>query len=172
MPRTQRRRKKSPPGGSRSGASTRGDEPVMGLSFEAGDERSGRGGDARSFEEQQALYPPRRVRDAGLTGGETPQRDRVTADDAAPETLLDDEGGENPAEQRAHRAADTDLSVVDASAIGAGGGRDEAEDAQADPLSPAELRRVRRRIARSGASLAEPNESRAGSPGRRRNRRG
>jgi hypothetical protein len=116
-------------------------------------------------------FPPRRVREAGLTGGETPQRDRITADDASPETLLDDEGGMDPAEQTGPRPADTSLSVVDAAAIGAGGGRDEAEDAQVDPISPDELRRLRARVARSGGDVTnmEPYEMRAGSPGRRRN---
>ena len=117
-----------------------------------------------------APYPPARVREAGLTAGETAHPERNTADDAAPDTLLDDAGGRDPADTRGPRAADTALSVVDASAIGAGGGRDEAEDARVDPISPAEHRRLRQRIARSGASLLEPHESRAGSPGRSRNR--
>jgi hypothetical protein len=67
-----------------------------------------------------------------------------------PETLLDDEGGQNPADQRSPRAADADLSVVDESAIGAGSGRDEAEDARTTPISRAEHERLRRRVARSG----------------------
>ena len=161
----------SRPSRRRAGASLRRDTPVAELDFERGDGRTGRGGDARPFEEQQALYPPSRVREAGLTAAETPHPERNTADDLAPDTLLDDEGGMNPADPRGPRAADTALSVVDPSAIGAGGGRDEAEDAQVDPISPAEHRRLKQRIARSGASLLEPNESRAGSPGRRRNRR-
>src|SRR5688572_8717750 len=86
--RALRRPALSRPSRRRAGASTRADEPTRPLAFEAGDDRSGRGGDRRSFEEQQAQYPPRRVREAGLTGGEMPQRGRVTADDAAPETLL------------------------------------------------------------------------------------
>jgi hypothetical protein len=154
-----------------SAAPPRAEPPVTALDFERGDERDGRIGDARSFERREAPYPPARVREAGLTAGETPHPERNTADDAAPDTLLDDAGGQDPADPRGPRAADTALSVVDGSAIGAGGGRDEAEDAQATPIAPGELRRVRRRIARSGASLLEPNESRAGSPGRRRNRR-
>jgi len=132
---------------------------------------SRRRGDARPVEEPQERYPPSRVREAGLTAAETPHPERNTADDLAPDTLLDDAGGMNPADPRGPRAADTDLSVVDSSAIGAGGGRDEAEDARVDPISPEEHRRLKRRIARSGASLLEPHESRAGSPGRRRNRK-
>jgi len=169
--RALRRPALSRPSRRRAGASTRTDEPTRALAFEAGDDRSGRGGDRRSFEEQQAQYPARRVREAGLTGGETPQRGRVTADDATPETLLDDAGTQNPADVRGPRPADSMLSVVDASAIGAGGGRDEAEDAQVDPISKEEHRRLTERVARSGTTLMEPNEGRAGSPGRRRNRR-
>jgi hypothetical protein len=146
-------------------------EVVNALDFEAGDERSGRAGDRKRFTAQRDEYPPARVREAGRTAGETAHPERNTADDAAPDTLLDDEGGQNPADQRGPRAADTALSVVDISAIGAGGGRDEAEAAQVDPIDPAEHRRLRQRVARSGTSLLEPNESRAGSPGRGRNRR-
>lgn len=112
---------------------------------------------------------PRRVREVGLTGGETPERDRVTADDAAPQTLIDEGGGTDPAEPLP-RAADAEMTIVDASAAGLGGGTDEAEDAIDDPVSPQELRRIRARVARSGGALTnvEPNESSAGSPGRER----
>lgn len=146
----------SRPSRRRGGASLRADDVPAPLDFGRGDERG---------------YPGARVREAGMTAGETAHPERNTADDAAPDTLLDDEGGTNPADQRGPRAADTALSVVDASAIGAGGGRDEAEDAQVHPISPEEHRRIRQRVARSGASLLEPNESRAGNPGRSRNRR-
>lgn len=115
-------------------------------------------------------FPAARVREAGLTAAETGHPQRNTADDAAPDTLLDDEGGRDPADQRGPRPADATLSVVGATAIGAGAGRDEAEDARAHPIGQAELARLRRRVARSGASLLEPHETRAGSPGRRRNR--
>lgn len=173
-PRTERDARKpaqSRPSRRRAGASARRDAPVAELDFERGDERTGRGGDARPFEEQQEPYPPSRVREAGLTAAETPHPERNTADDLSPETLLDDSGGMNPADEHEPRPADTALSVVDSGAIGAGGGRDEAEDARVNPISPEEHRRLKRRIARSGASLLEPHESRAGSPGRRRNRR-
>jgi len=118
-------------------------------------------------------FSDQRVREAGRTAGETDHPERNTADDLAPDTLLDEAGGQEPAEQQGPQANDTVLSVVDASAIGAGDGRDEAEDAQVDPISPAEHRRLQRRVARSGGDVTalEPNESRAGSPGRRRNRR-
>jgi hypothetical protein len=144
------------------------------LDFEAGDDRSGRAGDRKSLRQQRDEFPRSRVREAGMTAGETTHPHRNTADDAAPDTLLDDEGGQNPADQRGPVAADTALSVVDESAIGAGGGTDEAEDATRNPISEAELRRLKRRVARSGGSLAnvEPAESQAGSPGRERNRQG
>ena len=118
-------------------------------------------------------FSAQRVREAGRTAGETAHPDRNTADDLAPDTLLDDEGGQDPAGQHGPRSADTLLRVVDDSRIGAGDGRDEAEDARADPISAEEHRRIKRRIARSGGGVKalEPNESRAGSPGRRRNRR-
>lgn len=156
-----------------AGAAAAPRERPAALRPEAGDERSGRAGDRVPFHEIQERFPPRRVREAGLTGGETPERDRITADDASPETLLDDEGGRNPADQRGPRASDAMLSVVDESAIGAGGGRDEAEDARQQPISPQEHARLRRRIARAGGSVAnlEPNETRAGNPGRDRNAR-
>lgn len=156
----------------RRGAARGADDTVAELDFEAGDERSGRIGDPLPDDVLQRELSPQRVREAGLTAAETVHPERNTADDLAPDTLLDDEGGASPADQRGPVAADAALSIVDASAIGAGGGLDEAEDAEADPLDPAEVKRIRKRVARSGASLAEPNESRAGNPGRERNRRG
>jgi len=114
-----------------------------------------------------------RVREAGRTAGETDHPERNTADDLAPDTLLDQEGGQEPAEQHGPQSNDTLMRVVDGSDIGAGDGRDEAEEAQVDPISKAEHRRLQQRVARSGGDVTalEPNESRAGSPGRRRNRR-
>jgi hypothetical protein len=135
------------------------------------DERSSRIGDALPIQQQREEFPRQRVREAGKTAGETTRPQRNTADDAAPDTLLDDEGGQTPADQRGPMPADTALSVVDQSAIGAGGGSDEAEDARRHPISRAELARIKRRVARSGGAVAnvEPYESRAGNPGRERN---
>jgi hypothetical protein len=118
-------------------------------------------------------FSSQRVREAGRTAGETEHPERNTADDLAPDTLLDDEGGQQPAEQRGPQPADAALTVTGDIGLGLGGGRDEAEDAQVDPISPAEHRRLQQRVARSGGDVTalEPNESRAGSPGRRRNRR-
>ena len=74
-----------------------------------------------------------RVREAGMTGGET-GRGEVTADDLAPETLIDEDGGDGPHLYRGGRAADTTLREVDLSDIGAGIGADEAELAEAQPV--------------------------------------
>jgi len=94
-------------------------------------------------------FPARRVREAGLTGGETTRRGQVTADDAAPATLIDEAGGGDPADVRGPQAADSTLSVVGPEAIGAGDGLDEAEQAQADPIKPDELERIRERVGRN-----------------------
>lgn len=124
-----------------------------------------RAGSRRSF-------PRSRVREAGLTGGETVDRGRVTADDLAPETLLDDRGGMDPGTVRSAPPADATLRVVDASAAGLGDGNDEAEDAQESPISRAEHERLRRRVARAGApGDVEPAERAAGRPGHDRNTR-
>jgi hypothetical protein len=118
-------------------------------------------------------FSSQRVREAGLTAGETRHPDRNTADDLAPDTLLDAEGGQEPAEQHGPTPADTALTLTGDTGLGFGTGPDEAEAAKTDPISPAEHRRLQRRVARSGGDVTalEPNESRAGSPGRRRNRR-
>ena len=118
-------------------------------------------------------FSGQRVREAGRTAGETDHPARNTADDLAPDTLLDQEGGQEPAEQHGPQSTDTLMRVVDESGIGAGAGRDEAEEAQVNPISADEHRRLQQRVARSGGDVTalEPNESRAGSPGRRRNRR-
>lgn len=118
-------------------------------------------------------FSDQRVREAGRTAGETDHPERNTADDLAPDTLLNAEGGQEPAEQHGPQAADAALTITGDTGLGLGSGRDEAEAARVDPISPAEHRRLKQRIARSGGDIKqlEPNESRAGSPGRRRNRR-
>lgn len=98
--------------------------------------------------------PARRVREAGLTGGEIPRRgartaDGVTADDAAPATMIDETGGGDPADVRGPQPADAAMSIVSADSIGAGVGLDEAEQARLDPITPDELKRIRQRVARS-----------------------
>lgn len=124
--------------------------------------------------ELERSFPPSRVREAGFTGGETPERrDGVTADDLSPSTLIDEAGGGDPGDLRANQASDTALSLVDASAVGLGGGTDEAEDARESPISRAEHRRLQRRVARAGTDPndVEPAERGAGAPGRERNAR-
>ena len=108
---------------------------VKPLKFDV-DERSARIGDELPESTQRELFPPRRVREAGLTAGETTHPEHNTADDAAPDTLLDDDGGQNPADQGGPQAADTALRIVDETAIGAGGGLDEAEEARRTPSPP------------------------------------
>ncbi|GAC1032880.1 hypothetical protein thsps21_37090 [Pseudomonas sp. No.21] len=102
------------------------------------DERQGRVGDLRPEQEVEREFPDRRVREAGMSGGETLGRslheDGVSADDLSPETLIDenetrvgrDPGGVVP--------ADKDLSVVGRDEIAAGDGLDEAEEARTRPL--------------------------------------
>jgi hypothetical protein len=101
------------------------------------DDRRGRAGDEMSAEEYDHSYPPERVREAGMTGGEAlgqdVHEDGITQDDLSPETLLD-EGGETAAERGRGLPADKDLSVVDDDAVGIGYGLDEAEMGRAVPL--------------------------------------
>ncbi len=74
--------------------------------------------------------------DAGLTEASNPGGG-PTFDDAAPETLIREDGARSPDEERAADGglpADRELTEVDASEIGAGGGLDEAELGRAKPL--------------------------------------
>ena len=88
--------------------------------------------------------PAARVREAGMTGGETGRGD-ITADDAAPETLLEEDGGDAPPLHRPDtRAADTTLRHVPPEQIGGGSGKDEAELAQEQPVGQAAGRPARK----------------------------
>ncbi|MBD9485244.1 phosphotransferase system, HPr-related protein [Pseudomonas sp. PDM14] len=102
------------------------------------DERQGRIGDERPQAEQDHEFSDQRVREAGLSGGETlgegEHEDGVSMDDLSPETLLDESGARSPREPGERGALDQDLSIVDGDQIGAGGGLDEAELARRDPL--------------------------------------
>lgn len=120
-----------------SGRATRSE-----LDFERGDERSGRVGDPRPPDQLREEFPARRVREAGMTGGETPDGE-VTADDLTPETLLDSEPSRTPHADGGRRSADSAMNVVDAARIGAGAGLDEAELAERDPVGTQEARRLR-----------------------------
>jgi hypothetical protein len=96
------------------------------LDFEDGDERVGRAGDERPFDDMSEEFPSKRVRQAGLTSGETPELE-ITADDLSPETLLNEENPDGEDGFGGESAADVDLSEVDESGVGFGYGKDEAE---------------------------------------------
>lgn len=108
------------------------------LDFNAGDERLGRTGERLSDEQLRDRFPPQRVREAGMTGGEAlgsdVHEDGITQDDLSPETLYDETGARSPNERAHGRAADESLTVVEGSQIGGGYGLDEAELAQILPL--------------------------------------
>lgn len=96
----------------------------------AGDRQAGHG------------YPPKRVREAGMSGGETLSdgihEDGVNGDDLSPETLFDESGARGPEEEYPEEPlegpADAELTRVTASEIGGGSGLDEAELGRAQPL--------------------------------------
>ncbi|MDH4557469.1 phosphotransferase system, HPr-related protein [Pseudomonas sp. BN417] len=93
-------------------------------------ERQGRIGDQRPAGEVEKEFPPERVAESGMTGGETltdsEHEDNVTLDDLSPDTLYDLTGTSAP--------ADADLRRVDESEIGGGIGLDEAELGRSAPL--------------------------------------
>ncbi len=75
-----------------------------------------------------------RSAEAGLTEAAIPGHG-PTAEDAAPETLMPDDGARSPQERGpVEPAADTELDEVPANRIGAGKGLDEAELARRKPL--------------------------------------
>lgn len=103
------------------------------------DERQGRVGDERPAREIVEDYPPRRVAESGMTGGEalsdSLHEDNVTLDDLSPDTLFDETGARDPDEPGSgSRPADQTLRHVDAHEIGGGIGLDEAELARSAPL--------------------------------------
>ncbi|WP_338460186.1 hypothetical protein V4939_18940 [Azotobacter vinelandii DJ] len=97
------------------------------------DERQGHAGDRRPAEELREEFPPERVREAGTSGGETPDG-HPTMDDADPEILIPEDGARSPKERGHGIPADRDLSIVTAEGIGAGAGLDEAKEARLFPL--------------------------------------
>jgi hypothetical protein len=99
-------------------------DEVHELSFDDDATPPPRTGDPRILPgEADPEISPRRVREAGMTGGET--GNSVTDDDLSPETLFDEEHVlANPADKSAR--------VVGAEEIGGGTGLDEAELAQAE----------------------------------------
>ncbi|MDR6711533.1 hypothetical protein J2W83_001127 [Pseudomonas hunanensis] len=103
------------------------------------DERQGRVGDERSAREVNEEFPPRRVAESGMSGGEalsdSLHEDNVTMDDLSPDTLYDESGARDPHEPGGEGGpADQELRRVDASEIGGGFGLDEAELARSAPL--------------------------------------
>lgn len=114
----------------RSGEPALNEEPPAELDFEKGDERDGRAGDRKPEGVLREEYPAERVREAGQSGGEALDDsvdNKVTADDLAPETLLDENRSRTPAARRERDSQDTVLSDVGEAQIGAGTGKDEAE---------------------------------------------
>lgn len=102
------------------------------------DERKGRVGDTRPVDEAEQDYPPERVAESGMTGGEalteSLHEDNVTLDDLSPDTLYDQTGANSPNERGDDHPADNELRTVDESEIGGGIGLDEAELARSAPL--------------------------------------
>ncbi|MFK0310365.1 phosphotransferase system, HPr-related protein [Pseudomonas sp. NPDC090233] len=106
---------------------------------ERNDERKGRIGDERPASEVDKEFPPQRVTESGMTGGEaltdSLHEDNVTDDDLSPDTLLDETGARDPYEPGdGGGPADQELREVDAREIGGGIGLDEAELARSAPL--------------------------------------
>ncbi|WP_426807851.1 phosphotransferase system, HPr-related protein [Pseudomonas sp. WOUb67] len=103
------------------------------------DERQGRIGDERPAREVNEEFPPRRVAESGMTGGEalsdSLHEDNVTLDDLSPDTLFDESGARDPYEPGTDDGpADKTLREVGANEIGGGIGLDEAELARSAPL--------------------------------------
>lgn len=103
------------------------------------DERQGRIGDERPAREVNEEFPPRRVAESGMTGGEalsdSLHEDNVTLDDMSPDTLFDERGARDPYEPGTDDGpADKTLREVGANEIGGGIGLDEAELARSAPL--------------------------------------
>jgi hypothetical protein len=132
------------------------------LDFERGDERTGRIGDPRPEKEIREEFPGRRTREAGMTGGETPDRDgEVTADDLSPETLLDSEPSRTPHSTRARKPSDTAMRTVGVEGVGVGGGLDEAEMAERSPVGREAAAATERKARRHAAdpNMVEPHEA-------------
>ncbi|OAB53500.1 hypothetical protein [Pseudomonas thivervalensis] len=90
-------------------------------------------GDELPKDEREQLMPRERVREAGMTGASTDDH-QSTDDDMSPETLIREDGARDASEAGDDEQADWDLSVVHENDIGGGGGLDEAEMADIDPL--------------------------------------
>lgn len=102
------------------------------------DERQGRVGDERPVAEQEQEFPPERVAQSGMSGGEALtegiHEDHVSMDDMTPETLIDETGARGPDEPGGSGPADQSLREVGGAEIGGGIGLDEAELGRSAPL--------------------------------------
>lgn len=138
------------------------ERPRSELDFERGDEREGRIGDPKPAREVKEEFPGRREREAGTTGGETADQ-HITADDMAPETLLDSEPSHTPRSMRGRAANDSSLSTTGAAGIGGGGGPDEAEMAEREPVGEREAKRLERKAREHAAdpNMVETHEAQA-----------
>ena len=114
----------------RSESGRAADDRVTELDFEEGP--APRIGDPLPAAEREELTPER-VQTAGMSSGEA-LGPVATDDDLSPETLLHEE--ENYDLYRPERPADQTLEVVDASRIGGGSGKDEAELAREEHPGP------------------------------------
>jgi hypothetical protein len=162
MPRTARSNSSSTSGDEREVA-PQNEEPRGDLDF-ADDEGRSRVGDRNSDQRLRDEFPDRRVREAGRTGGEmrgvNASDDDVTADDVAPETLLDEERSHTP-DAAGREPADQDLRTTDETTIGAGGGFDEAELADRVPVGNEEAARLKHKAERHARdpNAFEPHEA-------------
>jgi len=163
MPRTARSNNKASTAQESRAVRPQNEEPRSDLDF-SDDDSHGRVGDRVSDDRLRDEFPDRRVREAGRTGGEmrgvNASDDDVTADDVAPETLLDEERSHTP-DAGGRGPADQGLRSTSAGDVGAGGGLDEAELADVDPVGSEAARRIRRKLerhARDPNSL-EPHEA-------------
>ncbi|MEW6167159.1 MAG: hypothetical protein AB1651_05635 [Pseudomonadota bacterium] len=129
------------------------EEPAGRLSLGKGLERGGRVGDPRAVKQRRLEFPDARVREAGQSGGEIPYGD-LTADDAAPETFLDDTRSSTPSDVEPRQPADTVLRGRTPGATTTRQGKDEAELADSEPVGWTESRRLR---SKARAHARDPN---------------
>lgn len=143
MPRTARSTSSSP-----RKLGPQNEEPRGDLDFDDDDRAVAHAGEHASDARLREEFPDRRVREAGRTGGEmqgiNASDDDVTADDLAPETLLDEERSHTP-DASGREPADQDLRTTRASNIGAGRGLDEAELADTRPVGKRQADALKRK---------------------------
>ena len=102
------------------------------------DSRQSISDDLRPLDPLDQAFSDQRVREAGMSGGETlgegEHEDGVSMDDMSPETLLDETGARSPYETGEGGPADQELTIVSEDEIGGGNGLDEAELGRVNPL--------------------------------------